>query len=407
MTNLYSDDGLFSDYQYQAFFDAELENLPTPTNFQNAFSGIPNDITFDWWMEIRHGVSVDLLDLIPEKFHKSEILRQYVQEVGVQVGQWMTQARDLILLQNPNTTSSVTYLRYLGSLIGLTLQPEDQTDEQELKKEVESAISWYRLKGTYEALNIIAMVSGLHINIYDMYSADYSHFVAVPWWTGKENENPLEPGYFKTPHFSVEVLLDQLYEKNSTQYLWYPDIGKNMISRIESIRPVHTVPHYVISLSVTTDIFGNVVETYPAIKGRAFTDIWRTSSKFFNEESSTEWEFNSGVDFNQSEETAIYSITNWQLGEGSSGIEDPSFTIENPLLTGVISVDDIHILPDKYIFEFVVPKVEHASGIIKLGLFSSESLGDLVLGATFPEIEKNTQVELRVIVTVWKKEIGV
>lgn len=400
---IYSDSNLFSDAQYKAEWEFLLDIPQIQMVFGGMFSGIPNEIIFDCGGEFRFGICLDLLDLIPEKFRNSRILQDYVDECEVSFSNCLTQARNLINLVNPNTTTDVKYLRYLGQLIGADLPPEDTTDEVELRKDIEEAIYWYKLKGTYYSLKILAMISGLHIELYDMWTDDYDKFILLPWWSGNPNANPLGSTFYKSPHFAVEVLLDKIYQKNSINWLWYESLGSNIIERIEKTRPVHTVPHFLIRPNIIADIYGNVIETEGEIKGRTFGD-WLISNKFFNMSGSQQWYFNSGVNFNQSNSEFINSIDKWVLGNGNypSHIEDPNFEIEDPVASGTI--DSVFVDSEKIVFEFIVPETQELTNLSELGLYISQSPETLVLGATFPKIDK-TNVELHVVITVWKKDL--
>ena len=373
------------------------------------YSNIITEIIFDFSMDLQADLGLDLYDLIPEKFRESPqqaILKEYVEEASFQFGSWMTKTRDIVLLLSPNTTTSVEYLRYLGALIGVVFPPEDTTSELEMRKTLEQAVAWYKVKGTYESLLLLAMIHQFTVNIYDMYTNDYVNFVLVNWWTGQEGINPpgLDVSYYKSPHFGVEVVLDRVYTVHSTQYLWYSSLFGNLLAKVEEVRPVHTVPHYLVRLAPKTDELGHVIEVTGQIKARVLSN-WEQATKYFNASGAGTWHFNDGTYFNASGDAFVKTVTKWVLGTGASDITDPSFTILNPVLTGSIDPDNITSDKDKYSFEFLVPKIAVQLGLRELGLYVPGAPDKLVIGSTFPLIDKGNDVEIRVVVQIYKSDL--
>jgi len=369
------------------------------------------EIDFDFFMDLQAQVGLELLDLIPEKFWESpqqQILRDYINEAEFQFGSWMTQTRDIVLLLSPNTTTSIKYLRYLGALIGVVFPPEDTTTELEMRKTLEQAVSWYKVKGTYESLSLLAMIHQFTVNIYDMYTNDYVDFVLVDWWTGQEGTNPpgLDLSYYKSPHFGIEVVLNQVYTRYSAPYLWYSDLFGNLIEKVEEVRPVHTVPHYLVRLAPKTDELGHTIEVTGQIKARVLSN-WEQSTKNFNMVGSgLPWHLNDGTNFNASGDAFVKTVTKWVLGIGASDVADPGFTILDPMLTGSIDPNNITSDIDKYTFEFLVPKAAVQNGLRELGLYVPGAPDILVIGSTFPLIDKGNDVEVRVVCEVWKSDLS-
>lgn len=371
-----------------------------------------NDLTIESEIElyVLHTVPIDLLPLVPEKFRKSEILIDYLEEAGLLVGSWLTNVRDIIKLLNPNTTS---YLKYLGALIGVEFSPEDETSLIKMRKELVHAIDWYKLKGTYQSVQIISLIQQFTTNFYDMYTDDYVHFYMTDWFVGDENENPsgFDSDYYKSPHFGLEVLLNKVYEAGSSAsllgYLWRSSYLNNFYKHVERTRPVHTVPHYMLLLNPKTDELGHVIEVDGEIKTRVLGD-WELSTKYFDmQESDDIWNFDDGIHFDQSETGFIKSITKWVLGTGNypCDLDEPGFDLENPVRWGTIEGEDIIITDEKIIFEFTVPKVIVQSGISELGLYIPGTPDKLVVASCFPRIDKDSRVQLRVSVEVFKKDL--
>ena len=92
------------------------------------------------------------------------------------------------------------------------------------------------------------------------------------------------------------------------------------------------------------------------------------------------------------------------MGTGSNDISSSGWTVDSPAITGSIDLANIVISQEEVTFSFIVPKAVVQSGITELGLYTSTD--DLVLGSTFPALDKDGRVELRVVVTVQKKNLS-
>ncbi len=397
--------------------DQENSAVTTTTNMweveesysHKPFTGIEDVFTNTWEIDVVHATPIDLTKLLPAKFLDSDrfnILHTYLRQMGLQFGIFLTAVEDIVKLLGPNTVASVANMRYLGALIGVEFPPEDEATPAEIRKTLVQAIDWYKLKGTYKSVEIIAMISGYTANIYDMYTNDYSTFLMTNWFVGGEDENPpgLDSSYYKSPHFGVEVVLDKVYTEGSLPYLWYEGYFDNMIKLVHETRPVHTVPHFLILLNPKTDEFFHVVE----VNGEIFTRItenWEYSIKYFDAVGSASWTFDSGdMQFDASSLTFIQSIVNWELGTGNPGINDSNPTIQNAVLSGTVDVDDIIETDEYYQWEFIVPKTEEQLNITELGLYDTND--DLMIVSSFPRIDKIEGEELRIVVQVYKKDLS-
>ena len=415
MANIHSDDGYFSDSSSQAILDGEMDLLITNSIIQRPFSSEDRklDVGFDLSMNLISSIGLDLMRLMPRKFRNSSILIDYLSEAGIQVGSWLTNVRDMVKLLNARTISDVKYLRYLGATIGVVFPPEDITSIGEMRKNILNAVDWYKVKGTYNSVQILSIIQSFIINLYDMYTDDYETFVSTEWFVGDEDENPpgLDSSYYKSPHFGVEILLNRIYESDSgtasggLSHLWETDLLDNLYDKIEETRPVHTVPHYVLLLNPKTDEFGNVVEVDGEIRTKVLGD-WELSIKYFDEDDSDgSWYFDDSMYFDESSEAFIKSITKWAVGTGDPDI-DGSFAIENEALSGTIDADDITISDEKVTFEFKIEKSVVQGNISELGLFVPGVVDKLVVGSVFPKINKDSRVELRVLVEVYRKDLS-
>jgi len=385
-------------------------------------AGVKMVIESEITLNVLHFVALDLLRLIPLKYHSSQILKDFIDEVELQTGSWFTAVRDIYKLLNPDLVASREYLKQLGALTAVTFPPEDVSTEAEIRRNIVQAVDWYKVKGSYLAVQIISMIQKFDINFYDMYTNDYVHFYMTDWFVGDEGENPpgFDSSYYKSPHFGIEILLDKVYGIESSTgiesgeasnlYLWQASYLNNLHKKIEEVRPVHTVPHFVLLLNPKTDELSNVIET----SGEIYTKVlanWITSSKYFDMEDSGEaWNFDGGIYFDQLATSFLKSITKWVLGTGNypsapENFDAPGFDVENPVLTGSIDPDNIVISEEKIIFEFIVEKGVEQNDISELGLYIPGSPDKLVLGSCFPKIDKDSRVELRVMVEVFRKSL--
>lgn len=356
----------------------------------------------DLSLSVIQAVALDLLELVPEKFQGSVIFQDYLEEASTQVGSWLSNVKNIVKLLNPSTVGTIAYLRYLGALIGVEFSPEDETTEASMRKELINAISWYKLKGTYESIQILSLIQQFVVNFYDMYTNDYDTFYMTDWFVGDEDENPpgFDSTYYKSPHFGLEVLLNKVFEVGSDRYLWRATYLDNLMAQVEKTRPVHTVPHYLLLLNPKTDELGHIIEVDGEIRTKVLGN-WEYSTKYFDMAAGAgAWNFDDGVRFDESTTGFINSITKYVLGTGGS------FNITSPVIEGTIDVADITITEEKVTFEFILPKSEEQDGINSLGLYSTGSGGTLVLASVFPKIDKANNVELRVVVEVYKSDLS-
>jgi hypothetical protein len=115
------------------------------------------------------------------------------------------------------------------------------------------------------------------------------------------------------------------------------------------------------------------------------------------------------MEFDTSAEGFLNSITKWVLGTGNypSTLGDSSFSIETPVLTGTIDSADINVYDDYFQLEFIVPAGTVQSGLSELGLYIPGTPDELVLASTFPKLDKESTIELRVVVQVYKTDLSV
>ena len=411
-TNYFLDQGWHLDMSELFVLEGEFE-LSVETAYVHApFRDLELEINSEMEVDVVHSVALDLLPLIPEKFHSSEILQAYIKEVGFQIGGTLTLTRDIVKLLSPNTVNDTKYLRHLAALIGVKLPPEDESDVVEIRKILANAVEWYKVKGTYRSIELIALLQSFSINLYDMYTNDYVNFILTDWFVGEENENPtgLDATYYKSPHFGLEVILNQVYTEGSLRYLWYNTYLDNLAEQIEETRPVHTVPHFLILLNPKTDEKGNIIEVSGEIKTKV-TSNWQFGIKYFDAVGSANaWSFDTGIfEFDTDETSFIKSINKWVLGTGNypADLGSTATSVEVPVLTGTIDAADITIEDDFYSFEFIVPKNIVQYNISELGLYLPGAPDQLMILSAFPKINKSSDLEMRVVVEVYKEDLSI
>jgi hypothetical protein len=189
--------------------------------------------------------------------------------------------------------------------------------------------------------------------------------------------------------------------------LWSGSFLNNFAQQIEDTRPIQTVPHYILLLNPQTDEGGHVITVAGDIEAKV-TSNWQFSTKYFDAVSSAGiWSFDGSMVFDDSEELFIKSITKYVLGTGDPQINTPTPAIQTSVLTGSIDPNDITIDNSGYQFEFIVPKLMIQDGITELGLYVPGIPDDLMIVGKFPKIDMDGQVELRIVVKVFKEDLSV
>jgi len=376
-------------------------------------------------------LELDLLQLIPEQYRNSDLLAELIQELNYTIGSWLITIRDIDKILDVDRCPA-SYLKHLGSLINVSLLDEDGRTESERRREIRNAIAWYKVKGTYESFQIICGIVGYTVNFYDMYTDDYTTFHQTEWFVGSEDENPsgFDNNYYKSPHFGFNILLDTSYEGDESTdypYLWQETKLNDLIKYIERMRPVNTVPHYVITLNPQLDETTptTIVSSESGVAGsdvtivtgdivtRRLVDLFNPDTLFFDEENGDYgrilyFDDSTARYFDQGQASALYTIDGWKLGTGNkcmstaeriATIIDPDFDLENVVAEG--DADDITIIYDseKVTYKITIPASTELNGASELGLYSGS---EMVIASLFPDIIKGTVVELEIMVYIYR-----
>jgi hypothetical protein len=405
--------------------EAEIDNEMIFVEYLDSDIEIEVDID----SEIDMAKFLDLLPYVPEKFHDSDLLVQYIEEVGLYAGTWLSAIENIRDILNPWTVPE-EYADQLAKLIGLELVRSTSTPLAELRRQIVQAVDWYKKKGTYEALNIAAYLNKLSVRIKDMYTNDYVHFIEQDWFVGEEGENPpgLDASYFKSPHLGIGILLNRGYDigLSSGAYLWREALFTQFYTNVEKVRPVNVVPHYTLTLEPQCKEDGVTETLYTCVYSKVM-GMWEFSRKNFDSKAvaeiqniagdtlindagdvlisryTTDMHFDDGEFFDYSRTAFLNSVTKWKLGNGQKGMNpDDSGVVDvaSPVLTGTI--DTIRILADRAEYEFIIPATTVQLGISELGLYLSDGT-TIVAISLFPDIDKHLLAELKVTFKIYKQ----
>jgi len=404
------DDGFHFDTGSTGGFDIESEVDYGSIRFEYNEIGdcvIDSEVSID----VNYTKFVDLLPLVPEKFRSSAVLQGYLYAEGIFVGIWLSKIDDIRYMLDPNRVGE-TYIGYLADLINVTLKSDVDSTILDLRRQVLNAVDWYKMKGTYGALDVITYMYQIDVTIYDMYTNDYINFYTTDWYVGDEGVNPtgFDSTYYKSPHFGVEVLLDRNRGTDSTPKLWESDYLDGFREYIEETRPINTVPHYIILLNAITDTTGDVYTiTNPIIRTKVYGDWDAATLRFDQGEvlgSAEEWYFDEGNYFDQSQSAFLNGITKYVLGTGSKGVvPDDSWDIETSAITGTITADNITIYSDRVEYEFTISSVNQ-DGISELAMYTPGTPDTLRIGCTFPDIDLTDDIELKILIQVYFSDLA-
>ena len=404
---LYFDDGVSFDHINHPNFDAASTSV-----IRDIFEIIAVDQYFakEHGIQLSYGVFtghenssnfVNLMKLVPEKFHDSIILQQFLYEAGLQVGSWLGDINDLEAEIDKYRVGD-DYINYLSDLIGLTMIVDDTTTIADKRKQLIEAIDWYKMRGTYQSIQHISYLLDYTLNLYDLYTTDYVTFVREPWFVGYGNENPggLSSAYYKSPHFGIDLFLDTQYGTSGDYYLFQEDMYTNLTTYTEQIRPVNTVFDYSLMLNPICDETGIIT----TVDGNIHTSIqgsWSSDGIYFDDTSVSggPQKFDNSKHFDYTKDALYNSITTWKLGTGSKGLlPTPGFVLENVVLTG--SINTITIGATYVEYSFYAPSNTIQAGISELGLYLIDGT-TLKVASTFPDIDVIDDVTLRVSVRVY------
>lgn len=331
-------------------------------------------------------------------------------------GQWLdqypqTELEKLPLLDNPYTVP-IEFAQNLADLIGLRLSTFLGTEDYKIRRQLVQAVDWYKIKGTYAAVNVILYTANLNARIYDLWTSNYQNFVRMPWFCTGIGEG-LDGGlyfdsglyfdeyidfdiFYKSPHFDIEVELNKPLTVGSTLYLLTRDQFVEAQRLVEVVRPINTVPHWYAHLYAETDESRLAHTITESNVSTTITNNWilndnaLDSGLFMDDDNYFDWTRDDFFDL----------ITKFAVGTGNVGVTPVAAMtgLQTPVIIGDI-VDKV-IYADRIVFLFDLDAAVDQSALTEFGLFNAAFSEMYVIG-THPAIDKVTGYSLRYEVTVY------
>lgn len=344
--------------------------------------------------------------LVPNKFRNATRVYDYLDAIG----QWLdenAQAKldGLLNLVDVRTVPD-SYLQNLADCIGLQLNQSIASSDVDLRHQIENAVDWYKIKGTYRAITVILYTVQLSANVYDLYSLDYQNFVRMYWFSlGVDDPTQFQvypntwvAGMYKTPHFDIEVNLLLVFGTNPTWYLISGDQFSIAQALVEQVRPANTVPHWYAKASgnASTNFLVNTVPS-SQISTVLIQANWQSLSYTLDNNPLKYMDQGNIFDF-----TLTAFLDSWnvfQIGTGNVGVLPLTTAtgLANPIFTG--NINSIVINSNNVILTADVPASYSANGITEFGIFSSNGSILQVL-VTNPAINKVDGYTLRYEITI-------
>lgn len=345
----------------------------------------------------------DVPTMLPDSYRDAPRVRELMESIG----EWMDtfpQAKfdDLTDLVNPRTVP-LEFKQNLAELISLQLSVFSGSEEFRLRRQIEEAVNWYKLKGGYSAVDVIIYTIELRVTLWDKYTNDYLNFIRVPWFVSGIGIDPVPPGYYKSAHFDLDFSLDAFFGTAPDLFLLDQLKFDEAVLRIEEVRPANTVPHFVLDVRPQTDQQQDLPYTFPmSLISTVVTDLWVTELQEFD----TGLILDDSLILDVSPSGFIAGVQKFKVGTGRAN-ETPlsSWTdLDTPIYSGDITTTTIFV--DRVVFEFEVPlSVVSSAGITEWGLFNSVFVEMYVVGV-HPMIFKGSESEVRYTVTVFFSNIA-
>jgi len=409
-------------YTFEFTIDSEVEIVDLQINQTYTFE---DSILSEVGVELVGAAYIDLLKYVPEKFRDAQLFEDYLAAVGLYLGTWLSKIDDMQYLVDPYSVSDELkvsipgqtyvvdeeYISHLASLLGLIITKGVGQTIVDFRKQLTNAIDWYKLKGTYQGLISAIYSTGQNISIKDMYTNDYATFVLEDWFVADypgQNPPDLDASYYKSPHFGLLVELNQVYSPvGGDPYLWKGGVNfEDLQGLVEQIRPANTVPHYIIRMTATCHEDGVMDTTTYEVKTKRIYEPWSFSRKYFDQghlDPAQEWNLDDGVFFDFSSTAFLSNVKEWKIGTGNRNVppDTSGWDIETMVDSGTLSASQIRLYSDRTEWDIVIPSASAFTGLSELALYVSPT-NDLVIGCTFPIIDKAVGYELRFLVIMYK-----
>jgi hypothetical protein len=208
------------------------------------------DLLFDLTGVIEGDVSmpvqVDFNRIIPHQYEEDEILTQFLSVFSNITGVWLYQLREVVEGFDPYKSGEV-FISHLSEIIGYPLFDDAGISLNDKRTQLTSAIQAYKIKGTYKEMRGLLRGMGIIAEIKDMFAKDeasyedFEQHIIRDWFVGSNGSDLA--GYFKSPHFYVNILLTQLYNPGIIESLWNSLQENRLQSVLENNRPINTWPY--------------------------------------------------------------------------------------------------------------------------------------------------------------------
>lgn len=335
------------------------------------------------------------------------------------IGKWLDSADGaqakidgLLDLINPETVD-MRFIQNLADLIKFESSKFLGDDDYIIRRQVRQAVDWYRIKGTYRAINVILYTVGLNAEVYDLYTSNYTNFVRMPWFCAGISDVMdvglnfdaglfLDTGintdvFFKSPHFDVEIELDKYFGTSPTWELLGEDRFSEAEKRVKEVRPVNTVPHYYAHLLAETDESKEPYTKGGSSISAVVTNEWLDSALFLDMPGLY---LDDGLVFDFTRNDFFSLVQKFKIGTGNKGVvPDASMTdLANPVYSGDITLRTIY--GDRVVFEIQIPQSEVQGGLSEIGLFNND-YSKMYAIAIHPSVDKLNSYKLNHEFVVW------
>ena len=385
----------------------------------------------------------DLRKLMPRKFQDAPVLMEFLNAVSQVVNSVACRIATLSSLGDVDVCPK-RYLGHLGALIDYQLKNTDYASTAELRRQLETAIEMYKIKGTYAVLDLAFYILGLTVKVYDLWTQDYLTFERqLPHkhtgilsiyggWTTVEDLH-CDDGHFmdettpaggsgasapwhfdgglgfKSPHFDLIVTMDKLiYFQGYYQKLFVAEYWNAIFEIVEEFTPINTVPHYY------QELFAYCLENfevYTVADSQVKTTIldkWTVATLYLDDGSDFDvHEVDPAIDptyLDQSFLAMVNNLTVIKLGDGNvGGTPDHTDTaLGNIVWTGTVS--SINVAADKITYLAQVPSTVDLSDVTEMGLFLAAAPTEMYVESFFPAFDKPEDVLCDIRIEIERKK---
>lgn len=348
-----------------------------------------------------------LKTLVPKKYRRSQNFLEYIESIGKWMDDYPQQKLDNLIELIDIEKVPISYLQYLADTLGIVLSQFLAADDSNLRRQVENAVDWYKIKGTYRAITVILYTVQLSATVYDLYSDDYKTFVRMNWFSlGAHNPVDYEvysgtwvDGMYKTPHFDIQIELARVFGTTPDWYLISEDQFVIARTLVDEVRPANTVPHYYARAigSASKNFLVNTISA-SQISSVVIQANWQELQYTFDNIGGIKILDDGNIlDFSISSFLNSWSI--FKIGTGNVGVLPTTLAtdLEHPVFAG--SVSNIKINTNTVTYTMDIPQSYVKLGITELGIYNSTGT-DLQVLVTHPAINKVDGFTLRYEITI-------